>query len=90
MKLNVKCPKKFVGTVTKIANAEAPSFSKQALGQLKKIDVYFENDETVRGEVENNVMIQTLENGPTVFQEGKQYEVELRGNYICSASELFD
>jgi hypothetical protein len=88
MKLNVKCPKKFLGTVLKIANAEAPSFSKQALGQLKKIDVYFKNDETLRGEVENNLMIQTLKNGPAAFQEGKQYEVELRGNFLCSVKDL--
>ena len=88
MKLNVKCPKKFVGTVLKIANAEAPSFSKQTAGYLKKIDVYFKNDETLRGEVENNLMIQTLKHGPTAFQEGEQYEVALRGNYICSASRL--
>lgn len=88
MKLNVKCPKKFIGTVTKVANAEAPSFSKQASGYLKQVQVYFSNEETVRGEIEENLMIQTLKHGPTAFQEGKQYEVELRGNYICSAREL--
>lgn len=88
MKLNVKCPKKFVGTVTKVATAEAPFFSQQALGQLKKVDVYFKNDETVRGDVDETVMIRTLKNGPTAFQEGEQYEVEMRQNYICSASRV--
>ena len=88
MKLNVKCPKKFVGTVTKVTKSEAPLFTQQAFNQLKKVDVYFQNEETVRGNVDETVMIQTLKNGPTAFQEGEQYEVEMRGNYICSAKVL--
>ena len=88
MKLNVKCPKKFVGTVTKVANSEAPFFSQSSINQLKKVDVYFKNEETVRGNVDNTVMIQTLKNGPTKFQEGNQYEVEMRANYICSVKRL--
>lgn len=88
MKLKVKCPKLFVGTVTEVAKAEAPLFSKQALGRLKKVDVYFQVKETVRGNIKDTVMIQTLKNGPVVFQEGEQYEVEMRGNYICSAKPL--
>jgi len=88
MKLNVKCPKKFLGTVTKVEKSEAPFFSKGAIGHLSKIQVYFKNDETVRGDVDQNVTIQTLRNGPTKFQEGNQYEVEMRENYICSAKRL--
>lgn len=88
MKLNVKCPKKFVGTVTKVEKSEAPFFSQNAIGKLSKIEVYFQNDETVRGDIDDTVMIQTLRNGPTQFQEGNQYEVEMRENYICSAKRL--
>ena len=88
MKLNVKCPKKFVGTVTKVVKSEAPFFNANSANQLSKVDVHFKNEETVRGNVEDTLMIQTLKNGPTAFQEGKQYEVELRENYICSAAKL--
>lgn len=75
----VKCPSKFIGTVTEVTKAEAPFTS------LEKVKINLQVRETIRGNSMSSASFKVLKNGPVKFEKGSSYEVELRDQWVCSA-----
>lgn len=70
------CPQAFEGKVRAIAGSmEASAFSTQK--------VIFTNEHTVRGAVEDEVVLTMLENGPFKVEAGQNYRVQMRNGKLC-------
>ena len=78
------CPNKFIGTVKRVAETQAP-FSSFA---LQKIKVRFKINKTIRGANGPVRDLKILKHGPSRFSEGEQYEVEMSKNYLCSVKRV--
>lgn len=78
----VDCPLQIRATVQDVqpvANS-AGSFPMQR--------VHLGVDELVKGEVENELDVNMLQNGPLSVEVGKQYEIQLRDGRICSLEAI--
>lgn len=78
----VDCPTQFEGRVQEVIKSVGPStpFATQT--------VIFQNNRTIKGEVNERVPVQVLENGPIQIEEGKDYAVQLRSGRICQIESL--
>lgn len=50
--------------------------------------VVFENQRTLKGEVEDKVILDILQNGPFKVEVDKDYRVQLRGGKLCWMEEI--
>jgi hypothetical protein len=71
------CPQEFEGRVKAIAEEVGPG---QAFSTQK---VIFTNQHTIRGEVQDQVPVDMLANGPFEVEAGKEYRVQLRNGKLC-------
>lgn len=76
------CPVQFEGKVKDIIEpAGASSF-------FSVNKVVFENHRTLKGEVEEQVLLDVLENGPFKVETEKEYRVQLRNGKLCWMEEI--
>lgn len=80
------CPLKFIGTVTKVSELQAP-FS-QIKWYDKKVTITFNVIETLQGPTSQIQEVVILKNAVQKFELGKTYEIEKRAEYFCRAKEL--
>lgn len=76
------CPTQFEGTVKEIVSEVGPShaFSTQK--------IIFTNNEDIKGESQNQVLVDILENGPFSIEKGKDYRVHLRQGKLCWIEQI--
>ena len=76
------CPVQFEGRVKEII---------EPVGTSDFFDantVVFENQRTLKGEVDDQVLIEVLQNGPFKVAAEKDYKVQLRNGKICWIEEI--
>jgi hypothetical protein len=71
------CPEEFEGRVKEVIEEVGPdrAFSTQK--------VIFDNEQTIKGEVGEQVLVDILKNGPFEIEAGKEYRVLLRKGKLC-------
>ncbi|MGE3609068.1 MAG: hypothetical protein AB7I27_05730 [Bacteriovoracaceae bacterium] len=71
------CPSQFRGEVKEVIDSLGPSTS------LSTQKIVFKNHQTLKGDVDEQVVIEILENGPFKMEPGEEYEVKLRKGKPC-------
>lgn len=73
----VDCPEQFEGRVQEIIESIGPTsaYSTQT--------VVFKNLHTLKGDVSEQVAIEVLKHGPISFEQGEDYQVQVRNGRIC-------
>lgn len=71
------CPEAFEGKVKAIANEMG---AQEGFATQK---VIFNNQQNLRGELPNQVIVNMLVNGPFEVEAGKDYRVQLRKGRLC-------
>jgi hypothetical protein len=72
------CPEKFIATVTNVVEVPTDLFP--------KVEVDFQVIQTIKGDEVASRKIQVVKDGPVQFKSGETYTLELRDNYLCSAT----
>ena len=72
------CPEKFIATVTNVVEVPTNLFP--------KVEVDFQVIQTLKGEEVTSRKIQVVKDGPVQFKSGETYTLELRDNWLCSAT----
>jgi hypothetical protein len=76
------CPTQFEGKVKEIIEpVGAASF-------FSANKVVFENQRTLKGEVDQQVLLDVLQNGPFKVEPDKEYLVQLRHGKLCWMEEI--
>jgi hypothetical protein len=76
------CPVQFEGRVKQIIEPEgASSF-------FSANKVVFENQRTLKGDVNEQVLLDVLQNGPFKVETDKDYRVQLRNGKLCWMEEI--
>lgn len=76
------CPDKFEGSVLKMVDNDVP------LSNLLKVNVTFEIEKIIRGNLQKYKTISVIKYANHNFQVGKRYLLELRDNKICSIKAI--
>jgi hypothetical protein len=76
------CPIEFEGRVKQIIDPVG------AVDFFSASKVVFENQRTVKGEVEDRVFLDVLQNGPFKVEAEKEYRVHLRDGKLCWMEEI--
>lgn len=76
------CPLQFEGKVKEIIEPLGPT----DIFSMNK--VVFENLRTLKGDVEEQVLLDILQNGPFKVQADKEYRVQLRSGKLCWMEEI--
>ncbi len=79
---NSDCPVQFEGRVKEIIAPVGPT----DVFSMNK--VVFENDRTLKGNVDEKVLIDVLQNGPFQVEMDKDYRVQLRSGKLCWMEEI--
>jgi hypothetical protein len=76
------CPVQFEGRVKQIIEPVGPSdiFSMNR--------VVFENNRTLKGEADDQIQLDILQNGPFLVEADKEYRVQLREGKLCWMEEI--
>lgn len=76
------CPLQFEGKVKEIIGPVGPTdiFSSNK--------VVFENQRSIKGDVEDQVLVDILQNGPFQVENDKEYRVQLRNGKLCWIEEI--
>lgn len=77
-----ECPVQFEGRVKEVIE---PVGATDIFSMNK---VVFENQRTLKGEVDEQVLLDVLQNGPFKVEAEKEYRVHLRGGKLCWMEEL--
>lgn len=77
-----KCPEEFIGKL-KIKLEVFNSENKFDVNQL-----VFTNIETIEGEIDEEVILETLKFGPFKFEEERVYRIQMRKGKLCWVDEL--
>jgi hypothetical protein len=72
-----QCPEEFIGRVKSIQEAMT------AERTFETQQIIFSNVETLRGEVDEEVILELLKGGPFKLEEGPEYRVQLRNGKLC-------
>lgn len=76
------CPTQFEGKVKEVIEpVGATTF-------FSKNKVVLENQRTLKGEVDDQVLLDVLQNGPFKVEPGKDYLVQLRNGKLCWMEEI--
>lgn len=78
----IDCPDHFEGKVKEIIE---PVGASQAFSVNK---VVFDNQRTLKGEVDEQVLLSVLQNGPFQIEAEKEYRVQLRHGKLCWMEEI--
>jgi hypothetical protein len=78
----IDCPVQFEGRVKEVISPVGPT----DVFSMNK--VIFENDRTLKGDVDEKVLIDVLQNGPFQVEIDKDYRVQLRGGKLCWMEEI--
>lgn len=76
------CPTQFEGTVKQIIKEMGPARTMA----IQK--VIFQNNHTIKGEANEKVLIDILQNGPFKLEQGEDYRVQLRNGKLCWIEQL--
>jgi hypothetical protein len=76
------CPTQFEGRVKEIIEPVGPT----DIFAMNK--VVFENQRTLKGEADEQVLLDVLQNGPFKVEHDKEYRVQLRGGKLCWMEEI--
>jgi hypothetical protein len=76
------CPDQFEGRVKEIIAPVGPS----DIFSMNK--VVFENERTLKGDVDERVLLDVLQNGPFHVEVDQAYRVQLRGGKLCWMEEI--
>ncbi len=76
------CPQQFEGRVKQIIEPVGPS----DIFSMNK--VVFENNRTLKGEVDEQIQLDILQNGPFLVEAEKEYRVQLRAGQLCWMEEI--
>lgn len=79
---NADCPIQFEGRVKEIIEPVGAS------GFFDANTVVFENQRTIKGEVEEQVLLEVLQNGPFKVAQDKDYRVQMRSGKLCWIEEI--
>lgn len=79
---NSDCPVQFEGRVKEIIAPIGPT----DVFSMNK--VVFENDRTLKGDVDERVLVDILQNGPFQVEMEKDYRVQLRSGKLCWMEEI--
>jgi hypothetical protein len=72
------CPEKIIATVTNVVEVPTNLFP--------KVEVDFQVIQTIKGDEVASRKIQVVKDGPVQFKSGETYTIELRDNWLCSAT----
>jgi hypothetical protein len=78
----IDCPIHFEGRVKEIIEPIGAS----DIFSVNK--VVFENHRTLKGEAEEQLVLDVLQNGPFKVETDKEYRIHLRGNKLCWMEEI--
>lgn len=78
----IDCPDHFEGKVKEIIE---PVGASHAFSVNK---VVFDNQRTLKGEVDEQVLLSVLQNGPFQIESEKEYRVQLRNGKLCWMEEI--
>ena len=78
----IDCPDHFEGRVKEVIE---PVGATNAFSINK---VVFENQRTLKGEVDDRVLLSVLQNGPFQIETEKEYRVQLRNGKLCWMEEI--
>lgn len=76
------CPVQFEGKVKEIIEPVG------ALDAFAVNKVIFENHQTLKGEPDDHVFVDILQNGPFKVERDKDYRVQMRGDRLCWIEEI--
>jgi len=76
------CPDHFEGKVKQIIEPVGASHAFSAN------QVVFDNERTLKGEVDDQVLLTVLQNGPFHIEAEKEYRVQLRNGKLCWMEEI--
>lgn len=79
-----ECPEKFSGKVIDLSSLGAPLSSPM----LEKIRVVFSVLQTERGTSRETYSLDVLKFGPTQFEKGATYDLEMNQGFICSVLKV--
>ena len=79
---SVDCPVQFEGRVKEIIEPVGAS------GFFDANTVVFENQRTIKGEVNEKVLLEVLQKGPFKVAAEKDYRVQLRNGKLCWIEEI--
>jgi len=72
-----QCPEEFIGRVKSKQDAVISGRT------FETEEIIFSNVETLRGEVDEEVILELLKGGPFKLEEGLEYRVQLRNGKLC-------
>ncbi len=78
----IDCPDHFEGKVKQVIEPVG------ATNAFSVNQVVFENRQTLKGEVEEQVVLGILQNGPFHIETEKEYRVQLRNGKLCWMEEI--
>ena len=76
------CPDHFEGRVKQIIEPVGASHT------FSSNQIVFDNQRTLKGEVEDHVLLTVLQNGPFHIEAQKEYRVQLRNGKLCWMEEI--
>lgn len=79
---SMECPDHFEGKVKEIIEPIGPSTA------FSVNKVVFDNQRTLKGEVDDQVLLSVLQNGPFHVEAEKEYRVQLRNGKLCWMEEI--
>jgi hypothetical protein len=78
----IDCPDHFEGKVKQVIEPVG------ATNAFSVNQVVFENRQTLKGEVEEQVVLGILQNGPFHIETEKEYRVQIRNGKLCWMEEI--
>lgn len=78
----VNCPVQFEGRVAEVIEPVG------AVEAMSMNSIVMENRHTIKGEVEDKVTFEILQNGPFKIQVDREYRVQLRNGKVCWIEEI--
>jgi hypothetical protein len=79
LSLSQSCPKRFIGHITKVTQPTEP------LHSLSKNSYSIQVLDVKAGEVSQVEDVSIIRNSPIKLLKGKNYLIEMRGRFLCSA-----
>jgi hypothetical protein len=76
------CPQQFLGEVESIRSTHTQ------VGAFPTEEVTFRNQQSLRGDLPDEISIEVVSGGPFKLSEGQQYRVYLRTGKLCWLEEL--
>ncbi len=71
------CPTQFEGKVKEVMEEVGPT------NPLSTNKVIFDNQHTIKGNVNETVTLDVLKHGPFEIEQGQDYLVQMRGDKLC-------